>query len=444
MERGRNISSLGEALINSGLVVDHHSDTSRTTLPPFHQRARSRGQPSESFDRLPSREGRRTPTFEDEEVERSPSPDRLKRFLDSTKSSSSKTRVKNKLNLNPVESPSSSVELRNGENHTSLPSPTSLRNSDEPTTSRRYHPMNISSPERPRLRAASTHSLPGPVPSVSWNIPPSKIPEKYHKVDRYPVQPLQSKDRMESFEYSDNMWSKTWFPSSKPVDRREVQQLSITFDEMLHDLDLEKGEKKLETTQVIEREQQVFDILLNEIIRQVYVECADRGALLHKVSTRYKDLFTKVPSLLAQMQDEADTLMDANKSLRMLLEKLMEEKEASDLRLEDQNSTLEHLQNQIYVLRESEIDARTQLERATRERDDSLATNIRLESMISNNDSLIQSLEARERENQMSLKHLTQQLAEDALGRLNEFEQMAKLTERKKSLLSVSSCDEDW
>lgn len=37
----------------------------------------------------------------------------------------------------------------------------------------------------------------------------------------------------------------------------------------------------------IEKEQTIYDTILHEIIRQVTVECADRGILLEKVSRRY-------------------------------------------------------------------------------------------------------------------------------------------------------------
>lgn len=120
----------------------------------------------------------------------------------------------------------------------------------------------------------------------------------------------------------DSKWNKVWFPSKKPFDRREVQQLTITFDQMLQELE----DGGLDPVASIEQEQRIYDIILHEIIRQVYVECTDRGVLLEKVSKRYRLLFEKVPSLLQQMQIEIDDLLDANKSLRTLLEKLMEEK----------------------------------------------------------------------------------------------------------------------
>lgn len=56
------------------------------------------------------------------------------------------------------------------------------------------------------------------------------------------------------------------------------------------------------------------------------MECADRGKLLDVVSKRYKRLFARIPSILSELQQEIDGLVDANKSLRMLLERLMEEK----------------------------------------------------------------------------------------------------------------------
>jgi hypothetical protein len=82
-------------------------------------------------------------------------------------------------------------------------------------------------------------------------------------------------------------------------------------------------------TATIEKEQQIYDIILHELIRQVYVECADRGVLLEHVSKRYRSLFRKIPALLSQMQDQIDNLTGANKSLRMVLERLMEEKNSS-------------------------------------------------------------------------------------------------------------------
>jgi hypothetical protein len=127
--------------------------------------------------------------------------------------------------------------------------------------------------------------------------------------------------------FEDNVWERKWFPSNRPTDRREVLQLAQTMELMLQDQ--VSAASEISSVLQIEREQKVYDIVLHELIRQVYVECSDRGILLDRVSKRYRNLFRRIPSLLVQMQEQIDSLSDANKSLRMLLERLMEEKSSS-------------------------------------------------------------------------------------------------------------------
>lgn len=67
---------------------------------------------------------------------------------------------------------------------------------------------------------------------------------------------------------------------------------------MLYDIK-RSGKRDLHT---IEQEQQVYDMVLHEIIRQVYVGCADRAVLLERVSRRYRRLFSSVPGILSDMQ----------------------------------------------------------------------------------------------------------------------------------------------
>ena len=122
----------------------------------------------------------------------------------------------------------------------------------------------------------------------------------------------------------DNVWYRTWFPSNKPKDRREVVALAQTFDQML--LDIAQQDHYSMSVSRIDKEQKVYEIVLNEIIRQVYVECSDRGVLLEKVANRYGELFSRVPELLSSFKNERDNLVESNRSLSLLLEKLMEDK----------------------------------------------------------------------------------------------------------------------
>jgi hypothetical protein len=55
---------------------------------------------------------------------------------------------------------------------------------------------------------------------------------------------------------------------------------------MLKELDETKEVGSAHQIEKIENEQKIYDMILHEIIRQVYVECADRGTLLERVSKR--------------------------------------------------------------------------------------------------------------------------------------------------------------
>ena len=81
----------------------------------------------------------------------------------------------------------------------------------------------------------------------------------------------------------------------------------------------------------IEKEQELYDIVMHELVRQLYVECLDRAVLLERVVKRYRYLFYRVPELLAKMHNEIDNLVEANKSLRMLLDRLVKEKRTTGI-----------------------------------------------------------------------------------------------------------------
>lgn len=103
----------------------------------------------------------------------------------------------------------------------------------------------------------------------------------------------------------DGEWNRTWFPSTYPRDRREVLQLADTFEKMLQEVQYES-----EPAAQLDKEQRVYDIVLNEVIRQVYVECFDRGVILEKVSNKYRELFSRVPQLVSSMKQVIEILID--------------------------------------------------------------------------------------------------------------------------------------
>eukprot|EP00727_Mastigamoeba_balamuthi_P007311 m51a1_g320 hypothetical protein (787) ;mRNA; f:431131-434130 len=92
-------------------------------------------------------------------------------------------------------------------------------------------------------------------------IPPTKIPEQYHIREESPAPP-----------------------------RQEVLLLEQWLDRML----LESQQQHLGPIEAVKRAQQLYAQAFNEILRQVYVTCMERGELLNKIWSRYLQLFDHV------------------------------------------------------------------------------------------------------------------------------------------------------
>jgi len=193
-------------------------------------------------------------------------------------------------------------------------------------------------------------------------------------------------------------------------------QLARTFEAMLVEI---AGETT--HTNSIEKEQQVYDIILHEIIRQVSVECADRGALLDNVSRRYRRLFARIPGILAELQQEIDGLVDANKSLRMLLERLMEEKSVIESLLNDTRSKDDSLaeQNSSYS---AEIQRyKITIQHLIEERDSAIDEAKRQQERHYYQEKMNAELLDRDEFNKSIIKKMSEQLV-DAINSLHEME----------------------
>jgi hypothetical protein len=47
--------------------------------------------------------------------------------------------------------------------------------------------------------------------------------------------------------------------------------------------------------EIIKKEQDIYNIVFHEVIRQVTVECKERGEILGKLRERYANLLSRVP-----------------------------------------------------------------------------------------------------------------------------------------------------
>ncbi|XP_064649134.1 axonemal dynein light chain domain-containing protein 1-like isoform X2 [Lineus longissimus] len=159
-------------------------------------------------------------------------------------------------------------------------------------------------------------------------LPDTLIPEEYHIVKNKGVMGLEYYDDEFSTQPSDHEKHLVVFPSMKPTSRFEVIQLKKTLNEMMERagvdqiLELEGArETQLhKLLELIKKEQDIYNVVFHEVIRQVTVECVERGELLSSVRERYHNLLNKVPKQVKSLHEEvmAQRALD-----RRLTEELM-------------------------------------------------------------------------------------------------------------------------
>ena len=91
-------------------------------------------------------------------------------------------------------------------------------------------------------------------------------------------------------------WRQSMFPAPAPASRREVELLGEWLNSVLAE-NLEQNDNPLD---VCTNAQHWFSVAFNELVRQVAVECAERGRLFAVIWKRNQDLLTK----LVQVQKE--------------------------------------------------------------------------------------------------------------------------------------------
>ncbi|XP_070532396.1 axonemal dynein light chain domain-containing protein 1-like isoform X2 [Ptychodera flava] len=190
------------------------------------------------------------------------------------------------------------------------------------------------------------------------SLPDTLIPEEYHIVKSKGVQGLEFHDEKFTTQVTDVDKNLTIFPSMKPASRYEVVQLTNVMDDMLQKAGIDDEELEVRgptqmhnLLQLIKKEQNIYNIVFHELIRQVSVECAERGSLLANLRERYSKLLDKVPRQVKSLHQEvmAQRALD-----RRLTEELLRFKtniseltsELSDVREHDKLVTMQAAQAQ--------------------------------------------------------------------------------------------------
>lgn len=82
------------------------------------------------------------------------------------------------------------------------------------------------------------------------------------------------------------------------------------------------GESKIDVssdmkaiTKIIEKEQKIYNLVMHELIRQVTIECVERGELLSKLRDRYANLIGSIPAFMKNIYNKCLALQAMEKRL---------------------------------------------------------------------------------------------------------------------------------
>ena len=144
----------------------------------------------------------------------------------------------------------------------------------------------------PRLSYSSTA-----LRTRGGEIPPTLIPEEDHIIEKSPV-PVTGEGSLENtrFDPMTKMWHRTVFPVLRPSGRNDVVMLEQWLETKVATL----ADSKLSLVQMTREVQELYNIAFRELVRQVSVQCIERGQLMLKLWRRYVQLFHRTVDLVQQ------------------------------------------------------------------------------------------------------------------------------------------------
>ncbi|KAF0041949.1 hypothetical protein F2P81_005481 [Scophthalmus maximus] len=149
----------------------------------------------------------------------------------------------------------------------------------------------------------------GIVDTQSLSMSESLIPEEYRIVKNNGLRGLEIYEDAFTVKLQDDKHTLRLFPS---LGRLEVIQLLRMMDDMLEKAGVDHQSEELTQLSQIEGllelvqvEQNIYNVVFHEVIRQVSVGCAERGQLLAKLRQRYQSLLERIPRRLKALHTEA-------------------------------------------------------------------------------------------------------------------------------------------
>jgi hypothetical protein len=115
---------------------------------------------------------------------------------------------------------------------------------------------------------------------------PTRIPEEHTLRDQTSPFPL---------------WNRETFPAVKPNKRQDVVLLERWFDEMLSDI---SHLQHTDPQAFLRVSNEIYSTAVHELIRQISVDCSDRGRFLSRLWVRFMELFTHLADQAKSNKDE--------------------------------------------------------------------------------------------------------------------------------------------
>ncbi|KAM8745860.1 axonemal dynein light chain domain-containing protein 1 isoform 1-T1 [Acanthopagrus schlegelii] len=139
----------------------------------------------------------------------------------------------------------------------------------------------------------------------------SLIPEEYRIVKNKGLRSLEFYEDSFTVQLQDDEQKLRVFPSLRPSGRLEVIQLMNMMDDMLLKAGVDQQSEELtelsqmeDLLKMVQVEQNIYNIVFHELIRQVSVSCAERGQLLSKLRQRYQSMLERIPRCLKALHTE--------------------------------------------------------------------------------------------------------------------------------------------
>ncbi|XP_065179825.1 uncharacterized protein LOC135810270 [Sycon ciliatum] len=170
------------------------------------------------------------------------------------------------------------------------------------------------------------------------------IPDDYHLCKTTGVLGIDIMDSDHTTKLQEHPHHSLAFPSLHPAGRQQVLALKETMATMLKQAAIDDEIQMNGPTQVhnllelTRKEQDIYNVCFHEVIRQVSVECVERGQILADIRDRYTKLLARIPGQVLSLHEELLAQRSLDRQLACELQKFESEVAFLSEKLKDVNT----------------------------------------------------------------------------------------------------------